>query len=162
MNWIVFENSPVWYWIHALKPVSNMEATGYALGYWRPMGELKQNIRPDLKSGHWEFNPHIWNAVAGFLKYMPWDSTRLSVEESAVLSDQRILVWRSKTGKLGIALSNRGSVPFTFHLSGIQAVAVAGHRYTVTALDISLGRKSIGKDISITVPPQSFEFWITS
>ena len=162
MNWMVFENSPVWFWIHALKPVSNMEATGYALGYWRPTGELKQNIRPDLKPGHWEFNPHIWNAVAGFLKYMPWDSTRLGVEESAVLSDQRILVWRTKTGQLGIALSNRGSVPFTFHLSGIQAGALAGHRYTVKALDISLGRKSVAKDISITVPPQSFEFWITS
>jgi len=162
MNWMVFENSPVWFWIHALKPVSNMEATGYALGYWRPTGELKQNIRPDLKLGHWEFNPHIWNAVAGFLKYMPWDSTRLGVEESAVLSDQRILVWRTKTGQLGIALSNRGSVPFTFHLSGIQAGALAGHRYTVKALDISLGRKSVAKDISITVPPQSFEFWITS
>jgi O-glycosyl hydrolase len=162
MNWMVFENSPVWYWIHALKPVSNMEATGYALGYWRPEGELKQNIRPELKPGHWEFNPHIWNAIAGFLKYMLWDSTRLNVEESAVLNDQRILVWRTKTGKLGIALSNRGPVPFTFHLSGMQAVALVGHRYTVKALDIPLGGRSVGKDISITVPAQSFEFWIAT
>jgi hypothetical protein len=162
MNWMVFENSPVWYWIHALKPVSNMEATGYALGYWRPEGELKQNIRPELKPGHWEFNPHIWNAVAGFLKYMPWDSTRLNVEESAVQNDQRILVWCTKSGKLGIALSNRGPVPFTFHLSGMQAVALVGHRYTVTATDVSLGGRSVAKDISITVPPQSFEFWIAT
>jgi O-glycosyl hydrolase len=161
MNWMVFENSPVWYWIHALKPVTNMEATGYALGYWRSTGELKQNIRSNLEPGHWEFNPHIWNAIAGFLKYMPWDSTRLNVEESTVLNDQRVLVWRSKTGKLGIALSNRGSVPFTFHLSGTQKVVLVGHRYTVATLDISLGRRSVGKDISITVPPHSFEFWIT-
>jgi hypothetical protein len=162
MNWLVFENSPIWYWIHALKPVSNLEATGYALGYWRPAGELKQNIRPDLKPGHWDFNPHIWNAVAGFLKYMPWDSTRLNVDESAVLNDQRILVWRTKTGELGIALSNRGSAPFTFQLSGIQSKTLVGHRYTITALDTALGRRSVGKDISITVQPQSFEFWIAT
>jgi len=160
MNWMVFENSPVWYWLHALKPVSNMEATGYALGYWRPAGELKQNLRPELQPGHWEFNPHIWNAIAGFLKYMPWDSTRLNVEEGAVLHDQRILVWRTKTGKLGIALSNRGPSPFTFHLSGMPVDALYGHRYTVTALDVSLDQKSAKGDIAITVPPQSFEFWI--
>jgi hypothetical protein len=156
----VFENSPVWYWIHALKPVSNMEATGYALGYWRPVGELKQNLRPELPPGHWEFNPHIWNAIAGFLKYMPWDSTRLNVEESVVLHDQRILVWRTKAGKLGIALSNRGTSPFTFDLSGMSFAGLHGHRYTVTALDVSLGQKSAKDDLSITVPPQSFEFWI--
>ena len=159
MNWMVFENSPVWYWIHALKPVTNLEATGYALGFWRPAGELKQNLRPNLQPGHWEFNPHNWNAVAGFLKYLPWDSTRLTVEESSVQRDQRILVWRTKAGKIGIALSNRGAEPFTFHLSGAKVTSLDGRRYTVTALDVSVGRKSMGKEVAITVPPQSFEFW---
>lgn len=158
MNWMVFENSPTWYWLHALKPVTNMEATGYALGFWRPAGILKTNLRPDLKPGHWEFNAENWNALAGFLKYMPWDSTRLEVDESVVQHDQRILVW-SKQGKIGVALSNRGPRAYTFVLKEYQRMALVGHRYTVEALDIPIGIKA-GIDISITVPPQSFEFWI--
>ena len=160
MNWMVFENSPVWYWIHALKPVTNLEATGYALGFWHPGGELKNNIRPDLQPGHWAFNPYIWNAVTGFLKYMPWDSTRLEVDESTVQHDQRILVWRSKAGKLGIALSNRGPLPYTFVLTGAGAAKLDGHRYTVSALDQPIGEKKGEQQLSITVSSQSFEFWM--
>lgn len=160
MNWMVFENSPTWFWLHALKPVTNMEAGTYALGFWRPYGQLKQNLRPHLKPGHWEFNPQNWNAIAGFLKYLPWDSTRLQVDEDTVRHDQRILVWQSQEGRLGIALSNRGDAPFTFHLHGIRAAQLVGHRYTVTSRDSSLGKKRGSQDVAITVQPQSFEFWI--
>ena len=160
MNWMVFENSPTWFWLHALKPVTNMEAATYALGFWRPIGEIKHNLRPNLKAGHWEFNAQNWNAIAGFLKYLPWDSTRLQVDEDFVRHDQRILVWRSKDGKLGIVLSNRGVEPFIFHLHGVNAAQLIGHRYTVTSIDRSIGRKRGGKDVTITVQPQSFEFWI--
>ena len=162
MNWIVFENSPTWFWLHALKPVTNMEASTYALGFWRPYGRLKYNLRPNLKAGHWEFNPQNWNAVAGFLKYLPWDSTRLQVDEDTVRYDQRILVWISKHGRLGIALSNRGPVPFTFHLHGVDGGMLVGHRYTVTMLDQPIGRRHGREDVAITVQPQSFEFWIAT
>ena len=162
MNWMVFENSPTWFWLHALKPVTNIEASGYALGFWRPQGQPKENLRPNLEAGHWEFNPQNWNALAGFLKYIPWDSTRLQVDEDTVRYDQRILVWRSKQGKLGIALSNRGTVPFTFHLHGDGSETLVGHRYTVTSLDQPIGRKRGGEVVAITVQPQSFEFWIAS
>ena len=159
MNWMVFENSPTWFWLHALKPVTNLEATGYSLGFWRPAGPLTSNLRPSLEAGHWEFNPQNWNAIAGFLEYMPWDSTRLTVEEGMVQHDQRILVWRSSQGRLGIALSNRGTEPYTFHLSGAPAKAVKGHRFTQSALDVPLGDKA-GRIFDITVAPESFEFWI--
>jgi hypothetical protein len=158
MNWMVFENSPTWFWLHALKPVTNLEAAGYSLGYWRPPGALQKDIQTKLQPGHWEFNPQNWNAIAGFLKYLPWDSTRITVEESKVEYDQRILAWRSKQGKLGIALSNRGAEPYTFHLESIEAKALVGHRYTIADLNVALGHKS-GQNIDITVPPQSFEFW---
>ena len=36
MNWFTFVNSPTWFWIHALKPIGNAEASGYSLGYWKP------------------------------------------------------------------------------------------------------------------------------
>lgn len=159
MNWLVFENSPTWYWLHALKPVTNLEASGYALGFWRPEGKLKQNLRPNLKPGHWEFNPENWNALAGFLKYMPWDATRLTVEEGKVEHDQRILVWKSRQGRIGIAISNRGPNPYTFHVRAGHHLSVRGHRYTVENLDVAIGKKS-GEDIRITIPPQSFEFWM--
>jgi O-glycosyl hydrolase len=160
MNWMVFENSPTWFWLHALKPVANMEAGTYSLGFWRPYGQLKQNLRLSLKAGHWEFNAQNWNAIAGFLKYLPWDSTRLQVDEDTVRHDQRILVWQSEDGRLGIALSNRGAAPFTFHLHGIRAAQLAGHSYTVTSRDRSIGKKRGSKDVAITVQPQSFEFWV--
>jgi O-glycosyl hydrolase len=159
MNWMVFENSPTWFWLHALKPVTNLEAAGYALGFWRPYGELKTNLRPDLKPGHWEFNPENYNALAGFLKYLAWDSTRLTVDESVLQHDQRILVWKTKQGRLGIALSNRGKNPYTFHVHGAGPHSLRGHRYTVTSLNASLGSRA-GASLDITVPPQSFEFWI--
>jgi hypothetical protein len=160
MNWMVFENSPVWYWIHALKPVTNVEATGYALGFWRPPGETRAGLGANIAPGHWDFNQRNWNAVEGFLRYIPWDSTRLTVDESSIERDQRILVWRDKQGRLGIALSNRGPVPYTFHLHGIQAPQLSGHRYTVSARNLPLGRRHPGDDFAVTVSPQSFEFWV--
>jgi hypothetical protein len=160
MNWMVFENSPVWYWIHALKPVTNVEAVGYSLGFWRPPGEARPGLRPDIAPGHWDYNQRNWNAVAGFLRYLPWDSTRLSVDESSIQQDERILVWRDKQGHLGIALSNRGPVPYTFHLHGVQAQRLAGHRYTVSARDTPIGTRRTSKEFAVTVLPQTFEFWI--
>jgi O-glycosyl hydrolase len=157
MNWMVFENSPTWFWLHALKPITNLEAKGYSLGLWRPYGELNNNSHPELKPGHWEFNAQNWNALAGFLKYLPWDSTRLTVDESIVQHDQRILVWR-KAGVVGIALSNRGMKPYTFRIASTVNLSLAGHRYTLEKLNQAVGHAR-GAQISITVPPQSFEFW---
>ncbi len=37
MNWYQLAESPTWYWIHALKPVQNAEASGYSLGFWMPI-----------------------------------------------------------------------------------------------------------------------------
>ena len=36
MNWFQLAESPTWYWIHALKPYKNIEASGYSLGFWMP------------------------------------------------------------------------------------------------------------------------------
>ena len=69
MNWFVFENAPSWFWLHALKPLTNSEAQGYGLGFWNPINEP---VSPSpVLPGHWEFNYDNFNAVAGFLKYLP-------------------------------------------------------------------------------------------
>jgi len=159
MNWLVFENSPTWFWIHALKPATNLEAKGYALGFWQPLIPSARSRETNLAPGHWEFNPYNWNAVAGFVKYIKWDSTRLSVDEDAVLHDQRILAWKTKKGKLGIAVSNRGDIPFTFHIDTSRTAGWSGHSYTVTTRDRFLGTKPAGAQLVLTVQPKSFEFW---
>ena len=38
MNWLQVGEAPSWFWIHALKPIKNQEASGYSLGFWRPAG----------------------------------------------------------------------------------------------------------------------------
>lgn len=45
MNWYQLAESPTWYWIHALKPAKNAEASGYSLGFWKP-------IDPDYAKTH--------------------------------------------------------------------------------------------------------------
>ncbi len=35
MNSFQLAGCPTWFWIHALKPIQNAEASGYSLGFWR-------------------------------------------------------------------------------------------------------------------------------
>lgn len=37
MNSFQLGENPTWYWIHALKPFKNSEASGYSLGFWRSL-----------------------------------------------------------------------------------------------------------------------------
>lgn len=104
MNWLVFEDAPVWYWLHALKPVGHAEAATYSLGYWQPWVPADEGIPgvdddgpapPNIPPGTWTFNPPNWNAVAGFVRYMPWDCVRVYVVEDTVRLDQRVLAFLS-------------------------------------------------------------------
>jgi hypothetical protein len=159
MNWFVFANSPTFTWLHALKPTTNAEASGYSLGFWRPETDTKPGKYPDLKTGHWVYNPQNYNAVAGFIRHMPWDSTRLAVQEDKVRLNNRILVFRTPAGKLGLAVSNRQMRPFTFHIATGRAGQFEGFQYTPKDCSKKLETKS-GKILDVTLPAQSVEFWI--
>lgn len=39
MNSFQLGENPTWFWIHALKPLKNAEASGYALGFWKSLIE---------------------------------------------------------------------------------------------------------------------------
>jgi O-glycosyl hydrolase len=91
MNWLTFENSPTWFWLHALKPIVNSEAATYGLGFWQPV--INPSNASSLPPGHFDFNPWNWNSLSGFTKYMPWDSVRVSVKEDEVRKDNRILAF---------------------------------------------------------------------
>jgi hypothetical protein len=45
MNSFQLAGCPTWFWIHALKPIQNAEASGYSLGFWRSLAE-----KPDTNS----------------------------------------------------------------------------------------------------------------
>ena len=163
MNWMTFENSPTWYWLHALKPLGNSEAEGYSLGFWRKPGDTAQYSEKynHIEEGEWDYNYQNWNAIRGFLKYMPWDSVRYTVDEDEVRYDQRIMSWKTPEGKLVIALTNRSSDDyFQFHLNTGLEASFQGYRYTPQGEEeIELGTMQ-GSEISPMLPPLSIEFWV--
>lgn len=157
MNWFTFENAPTWYWLHALKPTYNDEAPGYSLGYWRPADDDDFTHSANIQKGCWDYNQRNYNAIAGFLKYMPWDSRRITVDEDLVRKSNRILAFITPKSKLVVVVSNRTTNPFTFQIDARKG-GYSGHRYTEMARDENLGKLK-GDKLSLTVPPQSVEFW---
>ena len=161
MNWFTFIDSPTWFWIHALKPTYNDEANGYSLGFWRPCDDEKTT---DIEKGHWKYNNYNWFALAGFLKYMPWDSRRYAVREDSVRNDDRILCFKTPLGKMVLVLTNRSGKDFTFTVNTGENAVFRGHRYTPeNAGDDYLGvpqDKKEGPILSVTLPDQTWEFWV--
>ena len=164
MNWMTFENSPTWHWLHMLKPIGNGEGYGYGLGFWRKQGDttVYDDKYNSLEEGTWDYNWQNWNAIRGFLKYMPWDSVRYTVDEDVTRYDQRIMAWKTPEGQLVIALTNRDeSNAFQFNLNtGLDGKTFHGYRYTPWDHDeIDLGTKT-GAQIDPTLPALSIEFWV--
>lgn len=160
MNWMTFQNAPTWLWGHALKPITNAEAAGYSLGYWRPPDDEDFSSFPDLKPGHWDYNPENWNAVSGFLRHLQWNSTRYQVDEPTALQDQRILAWRAPDGTPAFAITNRSSTtPFTFAIDPGEQSTFKGYRYGPAMNDTPVGTAH-GPTLAITVPPLAIEFWV--
>ena len=161
MNWMTFENSPTFYWLHALKPLGNEESLGYSLGFWRKPGDTGEyEVCDYVEEGHWDYNYQNWNAIRGFLKYMPWDSVRYTVKEDEVRKDQRIMAWKSPEGRLAFALTNRSS-EFCFKVdTGLEDTTFHGYRLTADCEEeIDLGTKT-GGEISTVLEPYTIEFWV--
>ncbi|WP_256011684.1 glycoside hydrolase family 30 beta sandwich domain-containing protein [Desertivirga xinjiangensis] len=159
MNWMTFANSPTWFWLHALKPTYNVEASGYSLGFWRPQDDNDFSHSPQIKKGHWDYNQNNFNALAGFLKYMPWNSQRFSVDEQKILDDNRIMAFKTPKGKLVLVLTNRSGAPFTFNINTGIKRSFTGYRYTPATRNLKL-EKIKGAVITPTVPDLSIEFWV--
>jgi hypothetical protein len=160
MNWMTFMDAPTWYWLHALKPTYNEEAVGYGLGLWRPSDDPIEPGDPhaDIAPQHWQAIPTNWHGVAPFVQHLPWDSTRLQVDERVVRTSQRIMAWDSPEGDLGIALTNRSDSPFRFNIDLGSGQTIEGHRYDKTVEDQLLGEKT-GQIVQVVVPPKTIEIW---
>ena len=167
MNWFQVGEAPTWFWIHALKPIGNSEASGYSLGFWRPA--LATDPKDDakykgLQPGHWRFNPYNWNAVGSFVKHMPWDCRAVEVTETNRDPDLRILSFKRPDGKLTIVVSNRSFTPHKFNLTtGIPGATFKGYRYTPdqsgeACQGVEIGTLQ-GGVIAPSVPDLAWEFW---
>ncbi len=159
MNWMTFANSPTWYWLHALKPTYNEEAQSFALGIWRPANDSNFTHFNTIQKGHWDYVPRNFNAIAGFLKHMPWNSRRYHVKEDVVRKDNRIMAFKTPQGKQVIVLTNRSGKPFQFNLETDSKKSFAGYRYTSSARNVGLG-KLRGASLNPQVPHLAIEFWV--
>jgi O-glycosyl hydrolase len=159
MNWMVFVDSPTWFWLHALKPTYNSEADGYSLGFWRPDDDNDFSEFSHIEKGHWDFNRKNWHSLAGFLGYMPWNSVRIHVDEPAIRGDNRIMAFQTPSGKLCLVLTNRSGEPFRFCVDTEREITFSGFRYTPYVANQSLGELN-GPLICPEIPDLSIEFWV--
>ena len=167
MNWFQIGEAPTWFWIHALKPIGNAEASGYSLGLWRPSNDKNPGDNPKfpgLKPGHWTWNKYNWNAVGSFVRHMPWDCQAVYVEEANYDPDLRILAFKKPNGKLAIVLSNRSFADHAFHVkTGLTNATFKGYRFTPEEAGSDCKGVEIGKLSGGTISPRlsdlSWEFW---
>ncbi len=167
MNWFQVGEAPTWFWIHALKPIGNSEASGYSLGFWRPANAT--NPKDDakfngLQPGHWTWNKYNWNAVGSFIKHMPWDCRAVTVTEANGDPDLRIFSFKRPNGKLTIVLSNRSFSDHTFKIeTGLTGATFKGYRYNPDEaggdfMGIPCGTLQ-GGIIAPKLADMSWEFW---
>ena len=167
MNWFQVGEAPTWFWIHALKPIGNAEASGYSLGYWRPSTatDPKDDTKyKGLQPGHWTWNKYNWYAVGSFVKHMPWDCHAVVVTEESSDPDLRILAFKKPNGKLTIVLSNRSFAEHTFHVqTGLNNASFKGYRYTPQEAGADFRGVEIGTLNGPVISPKlsdlSWEFW---
>ncbi|MDE7473674.1 MAG: hypothetical protein K2M68_08850, partial [Muribaculaceae bacterium] len=161
MNWMTFVDSPKWYWLHALKAVDDhTDRDGFGLGIWRPSYANDAHDYPTLKHGHFTYNWQNFNSIAGFLKYMPWNSRRYNVQEDDARHDNRIMAWKTPEGKFVIALTNRSDEWYEFNIDLDRNMKLNGHRYNKKGIDQELGSSDGSSTLAAKVRPWSIEFWV--
>jgi len=167
MNWFQIGEAPTWFWIHALKPLGNSEASGYSLGFWRPQHEEKPVTDPKLKDlgpGHWAYNNYNWFAVGSFIRHMPWNCRAVDVTEQVRDNDLRIFAFKKPDGKLTVVLSNRSGSPHVFHVdTAVPGAVFNGFRYSPTDAGTNCQGVPIGTlqggVISPALADRTWEFW---
>jgi hypothetical protein len=162
MNWFQVGGAPTWFWIHALKPFTNREASGYSLGFWRPPGAENPKLPFELPEGHWTWNRLNWNAVGSFLRRMPWNSQVVELIGDTADPDLRSLAYLKPDGKLTIALSNRSGKSHTVEVDdGLSSGTFVGWVHTPTdtnELGRMCGTRASGR-WETRIEDLSWQFW---
>jgi hypothetical protein len=58
MNSFQLAENPTWFWIHALKPFKNAEASGYSLGFWNSLAEPVTKVANEIRR-RWQDGPEL-------------------------------------------------------------------------------------------------------
>ncbi len=174
MNSFQLSENPSWFWIHALKPHTNSEASGYSLGFWKSLEDTAEYLHAEgsfmaeelneLQPGHWVFNDFNWNAVGSFIKQMPWDCKALNVIEERYDDDARIFFYQKPDGKRVVVLSNRKGSNFKFNIETQMNASWKGYRYSpyergANTNGVEQPAKN-GSLLTIDVPNLTWEFWV--
>jgi hypothetical protein len=75
MNSFQLAGNPTWFWLHALKPFKNAEASGYSLGFWRSLEEPGQPVAPD-EIHRWRDGPVLTELSDKFAAFEVITATR--------------------------------------------------------------------------------------
>lgn len=75
MNSFQLAENPTWFWIHALKPLKNAEASGYSLGFWKSLIE-KPNPNTAEQFRRWPRGPEF-TALPDALRQLEMISVKL-------------------------------------------------------------------------------------
>lgn len=159
MNWMTFVNSPKWYWLHLLKPTNDANRFGFGLGFYRRDDDNNFSQHADIPKGTFKYHWPNYNGIAGFMKYMEWDSKRIHVQEDSIRYDQRIMAWRKPDGKHVFVMTNRSSEKFNFVINLDKERSFVGHRYNRDFVDYQLPAVSGQASYTISLEPYSIEFW---
>lgn len=66
MNSFQLAANPTWFWLHALKPFKNAEASGYSLGFWRSLEEPARTVVQETPQ-RWRDGPTLGALPAEFV-----------------------------------------------------------------------------------------------
>ncbi len=155
---------------HALfLKAADMKSFEVAVGVNSPMRIHSEAMKLEkeaakMKSGSWIYNDYNWNAVGSFVKHMPWDCKVIDITEQTYNKDARVFAFVRPNGKRTIVVSNRSGKDYTFKLkTGIDKAKWKGYRYTPwergkNTMGVDAGKQK-GKELVVTLPHLSWEFW---
>jgi len=75
MNSFQLAGNPTWFWLHALKPFKNAEASGYSLGFWKSLEEPDSKVVDETRR-RWRDGPVLAELPADFTRWEMISSTR--------------------------------------------------------------------------------------
>lgn len=82
MNSFQLAGCPTWFWIHALKPLKNAEASGYSLGFWKSFAE-KPNSNSAEQFRRWPGGPEF-SELPDALKKMEMISVKRAADGKGI------------------------------------------------------------------------------
>ncbi|HEY0943854.1 MAG TPA: hypothetical protein VGD81_01260, partial [Opitutaceae bacterium] len=75
MNSFQLGENPTWFWIHALKPFKNAEASGYSLGFWNSLEEPARKAVDEMRR-RWRDGPELTGLPKEFEAFELINATR--------------------------------------------------------------------------------------